>query len=190
MKLKKIITMGLSVMMAVSAMSVSAFAEDIPPYSEVDTTLATQENPVKYIDEATGVTVTIYDPNISVTLTNHKAEELLPFALTLPMADSVYIKKSDLYRVGNRGKTFTLGVNGSLDIAVTSFSGGSQYNISLNEMKGSSPSIEDDAVKAVLENIDTNISYLLNGLNTSGTFYCRFSTWGTPGNASYHVRHS
>lgn len=185
---KKIAVMSLAAMAAVSAMSISASAGDIPTYSKVDTTLATQENPVKYIDEATGVTVTIYDPNISVTLTKHEVEELLPFAATLPMTDSVYIKKGDLNKVGNRGKTFTSSANGNLDVAVTSFSGGPQYNVSLNEMEGSSPSTEDDAVKAVLENLDTNTSYLLEGLNTSGTFYCRFSTWGNAGNASYRVK--
>ena len=64
--LKNIAMMGLAAVMAVSDLSVSVFAEDIPMHSEVNTTLATPENPVTYIDETTGATVTIYDPDIEV----------------------------------------------------------------------------------------------------------------------------
>lgn len=46
MKLRKIITMGLAAIMAVSAMSISAFAANIPMRSEVDTKAASADNPV------------------------------------------------------------------------------------------------------------------------------------------------
>lgn len=51
MKLRKIITMGLAAIMAVSAMSISAFAANIPMRSEVDTKAASADNPVTYRTE-------------------------------------------------------------------------------------------------------------------------------------------
>ena len=49
MKLRKIITMGLAAIMAVSAMSISAFAANIPMRSEVDTKAASADNPVPIV---------------------------------------------------------------------------------------------------------------------------------------------
>ena len=75
MKLRKIITMGLAAIMAVSAMSISAFAANIPMRSEVDTKAASADNPVTYRTED-GIKITIYDPNISLDFAEKEEPEL------------------------------------------------------------------------------------------------------------------
>ena len=80
-KFKKVIALGLAAMAAVSAMSVSAMAAGkeslsdmrLPTISEVDTSQASPENPVTYVDENTGTVVTIYDPDITV-----ESPEIMP----------------------------------------------------------------------------------------------------------------
>ena len=75
MKLRKIITMGLAAIMAVSAMSISAFAANIPMRSEVDTKAASADNPVTYRTED-GIKITIYDPNISLDFAEKEEPEI------------------------------------------------------------------------------------------------------------------
>ena len=75
MKLRKIITMGLAAIMAVSAMSISAFAANIPMRSEVDTKAASADNPVTHRTED-GIKITIYDPNISLDFAEKEEPEI------------------------------------------------------------------------------------------------------------------
>ena len=91
MKLRKIITMGLAAIMAVSAMSISAFAANIPMRSEVDTKAASADNPVTYRTED-GIKITIYDPNISLDF----AEKEEPEIALANASGRVYIPNKEL----------------------------------------------------------------------------------------------
>ena len=108
MKLRKIITMGLAAIMAVSAMSISAFAANIPMRSEVDTKAASADNPVTYRTED-GIKITIYDPNISLDF----AEKEEPEIALANASGRVYIPNIQT-GVGNKTNSFSADGNSNV----------------------------------------------------------------------------
>ena len=77
MKLRKIITMGLAAIMAVSAAAAfrhlrQTFLMRLP---KVDTKAASADNPVTYRTED-GIKITIYDPNISLDFAEKEEPEV------------------------------------------------------------------------------------------------------------------
>lgn len=183
MKLRKIITMGLAAVMAVSAMSISAFAanvtswnEQIPTLSEVDTSLASRENPVKYIDEKTGTIVTIYDPDIRVEF-----PEIMPYSTNSVVVDGrIYVKNGSMTSVGGATDSFEASKTGTIYFTLSDFQY-DEYNVSLNK-EGVT-----DSPLIVLENKATDVSVALKGVKSSVHYEFRVSSWLGAGNATYKI---
>jgi hypothetical protein len=183
MKLRKIITMGLATVMAVSAMSISAFAanvtswdEQIPTLSEVDTSLASRENPVKYIDEKTGTIVTIYDPDISVEF-----PEIMPYSTNSVVVDGrIYVKKGSTTSVGGATDSFEAPKTGTVYFTLSDFQY-DEYNVSLNK-EGVT-----DSPLVVLENKATDVPVALKGAKSGVRYEFRVSSWLGAGSATYEA---
>lgn len=183
-KFKKIIAMGCAAVMAVSIMGVSAFAEtkstekysEIPTLSEVNTSLATADNPVRYIDEKTGTIVTIYNPNITVEF-----PEVMPAALNSVVAEGrIYVKKASETNVGGATKSFNATKNGTVYFTLSDFNF-SEYNVSLNETGTT------DSPLVVLENKSIDVPVALKGVENGVSYQFRVSSWLGSGNASYEA---
>ena len=159
MKLRKIITMGLAAIMAVSAMSISAFAANIPMRSEVDTKAASADNPVTYRTED-GIKITIYDPNISLDF----AEKEEPEIALANASGRVYIPNIQT-GVGNKTNSFS--------------ADGNKYNVALYNSK--------NVCLAVAEDVPKSSEGTLDGTGSDGDYYFRVSTYYTAGNASYYA---
>ena len=129
MKLRKIITMGLAAIMAVSAMSISAFAANIPMRSEVDTKAASADNPVTYRTED-GIKITIYDPNISLDF----AEKEEPEIALANASGRVYIPNIQT-GVGNKTNSFSADGNSIVKFGLSIWEGGPKYNVALYNSK-------------------------------------------------------
>lgn len=179
-KFKKITAMGCAAIMAVSAMSISAFAADnsfdIPTIYEVDITKATAEKPVKYIDEKTKTIVTIYDPNITVEF-----PEIMPMASTSVVAEGrIYVKKASETTVGSATDSFTSTKNGTVYFTLSDFNF-SEYNVSLNKAGTTNSPL------VVLENKSVDVPVALKGVKNGVDYEFRVSSWLGAGNATYEA---
>lgn len=179
-KFKKIMTMSCAAVMAVSAMSMSAFAAsenyNIPTIEQVDVSKASTENPVKYIDEKTGTIVTIYDPNITVEF-----PEVMPAASTSVVAEGrIYVKKANETDVGGATDSFAATKNGTVYFTLSDFNF-SEYNVSLNKVgTANSPLV-------VLENKSVDVPVALKGVKNGVEYEFRVSSWLGAGNATYEA---
>lgn len=183
-KFKKVLALGCATVMAMSVMSISAFAEiesteryfGIPTLSEVDTSLATANNPVKYIDEKTGTIVTIYDPNITVEF-----PEIMPATLNSVVVEGrIYVKKASETNVGGATKSFTSTENGTVYFTLSDFNF-PEYNVSLNETGTT------DSPLVVLENKSIDVPVALKGVENGVSYQFRVSSWLGDGNATYEA---
>lgn len=173
MKLRKIITMGLAAIMAVSAMSISAFAANIPMRSEVDTKAASADNPVTYRTED-GIKITIYDPNISLDF----AEKEEPEIALANASGRVYIPNIQT-GVGNKTNSFSADGNSIVKFGLSIWEGGPKYNVALYNSK--------NVCLAVAEDVPKSSEGTLDGTGSDGDYYFRVSTYYTAGNASYYA---
>ena len=173
MKLRKIITMGLAAIMAVSAMSISAFAANIPMRSEVDTKAASADNPVTYRTED-GIKITIYDPNISLDF----AEKEEPEIALANASGRVYIPNIQT-GVGNKTNSFSADGNSIVKFGLSIWEGGPKYNVALYNSK--------NVCLAVAEDVPKSSEGTLDGTGSDGEYYFRVSTYYTAGNASYYA---
>ncbi len=183
-KFKKNIALGLAAMVAVSVMSMTAFAADncmtsvtyLPAISEVDTSQASLETPVRYIDEKTGTIVTIYDSNITVEF-----PETMPYSSNSVVIDGrIYVKKADAERVGGATDSFKATKNGTVYFTLSDFQY-SEYNVSLNkEGVTNSPLV-------VLENKPADVPVALKGVKNDIRYEFRVSSWLGAGGAAYEA---
>lgn len=181
---KKAMAMGLATMAAVSAMSMSAFAADdcmtsntyLPTISEVDTSQASFETPVRYIDEKTGTIVTIYDPDITVEF-----PEIMPYSSNAVVVDGrIYVKKGSTENVGGATDSFEATKNGTVYFTLSDFQY-SEYNVSLNK-KGVT-----DSPLVVLENKAIDVPVALKGVKNGVSYEFRVSSWLGAGGATYEA---
>lgn len=174
-KLKKVMAMGLATMAAVSAMSINAMAEEIPAYEEVDTSIASQENPVTYMTEE-GIKVTIYDPNISISFS-----EVDPFIETRANVPStpIHINAPDAFGNGTKTEDFNAEANKIVKFGLINWVGGPTYNVALYNAS--------DIRQAVAEGINKNMEATLDGTTSAGSYYFRVSTYDQAGNGRYYA---
>ena len=183
-KFKKVMVMGLATMAAVSAMSMTAFAADncitsatyLPTISEVNTSQASFETPVRYIDEKTGTIVTIYDPDITVEF-----PEIMPYSSNAVVVDGrIYVKKGSTESVGGATDSFKAAKNGTVYFTLSDFQY-SEYNVSLNK-EGVT-----DSPLVVLENKATDVPVALKGVKNGVSYEFRVSSWLGAGGATYEA---
>ena len=183
-KFKKIISLGLATMAAVSAMSISAFATNncmtsvtyLPTISEVDTSKASLETPVRYIDEKTGTIVTIYDPDITVEF----PETMSNSSNSVVVDGRIYVKKGSTENVGGATDSFKATKNGTVYFTLSDFQY-SEYNVSLNR-EGVT-----DSPLVVLENKATDVPVALKGVKSGFSYEFRVSSWLGAGGATYEA---
>ena len=173
-KFKKVMAMGLATMAAVSAMSVSAFAEDIPMHSEVNTTLATPENPVTYIDETTGAKVTIYDPTIEVVFTD------ISMCSVPVLSGNIFVPMGSLTSKGEPTETFIAPSSGTAEFTLYDLP--NEYNVSLNMITNAG-----NSTLAVTENCSPKIGVKFKNITKDKEYFFRLSSWVDDGEASYEV---
>ena len=165
--------MGLAAIMAVSAMSISAFAANIPMRSEVDTKAASADNPVTHRTED-GIKITIYDPNISLDF----AEKEEPEIALANASGRVYIPNIQT-GVGNKTNSFSADGNSIVKFGLSIWEGGPKYNVALYNSK--------NVCLAVAEDVPKSSEGTLDGTGSDGDYYFRVSTYYTAGNASYYA---
>lgn len=165
-KFKKIIAMGLATMMTMSVMSIGAFAAVEEP------------TPTSYITDD-GVNVTIYDPNITVDITE---KPNVGIATASDISEYIYIAKST-DGVGNATESFYCNGTAKAKFGLDLWEGGPYYNVSLCK-EGSNGNY---SVLAVCENVSKTQEATMNGLTATGNYFFRVSTYYTPGNASYYA---
>ena len=177
---KKVIALGLATTAVVSAMSMTALAnyddtayESLPTLSEVDTSKASRETPVKYVDEKTGTIVTIYDPNITVEFPS-----VAPNSNNTVLEGRIYVRKASSERFGTLTESFEATQSGKVNFTLTDFNY-PKYNVSLNHAD-----LPDDPM-VVLENKDIDVPVSLRGVE-SGSSYCfRVSSYMGAGSAEF-----
>ena len=188
--LKKFITLGLAATAAVSVMSMTALADyndrtsfaSLPTLSELDTSKASRENPVKYIDEKTGATVTIYDPNITVNFKPFDWDDLddLESEENLVSDGSIYVKYASNKYFGGAIDSFQAPHDGKVNFTLPVFAY-SKFNVSLNnEGITGSP-------LAVVQNQPVNTSTVFTGLEEGCSYEFRVSSYLGDSNSSYIV---
>ena len=182
--LKKTIALGLATTAVVSAMSMTALANyddtayaSLPTLSKVDTSKASRENPVTYVDEKTGATVTIYDPNITV--------DFRPFDLydlqsqrTVLAEGFIYVPYSNGSSFGGATKSFEAPSKGPVQFALTTFNR-SKFNVSLNEEGVTGSPL------AIVKNQPVGTAAILTGVEEGGSYEFRVSSYEGDGNATY-----
>ncbi|MBQ3545553.1 MAG: hypothetical protein IJA34_11315 [Lachnospiraceae bacterium] len=167
-KFKKLIAMCLTAAMALSMMSIGAFA-------------ATESaEPTSYTTED-GITVTLYDPDITVEFTE-KTNNGITRASSI--TGYVYIA-NPTNGIGNATETFSATGTGTAKakFGLDLWEGGPSYNVSLCKVGANGSA----SVLAVCENIPKIQEATLNGLAAPGNYFFRVSTYYTPGNASYYA---
>ena len=177
---KKILALGLATTAVVSAMSITALAyyddvayASLPTISEVDTSKASRETPVTYIDEATGAIVTIYDPNITVEFASVSSSvgSVVPYGF-------IYVPYASSYRFGGTTKPFKASYDGKVNFSLTTFTH-NKFNFSLNEEGVTGSPL------AVVKNCPINTPAVLNGLKEGTSYEFRVSSYEGDGNATY-----
>lgn len=186
-KFKKIIALGLATTAAVSAMSMTALADykdvayaSLPTLSEVDTSKASHETPVKYIDEKTGATVTIYDPNITVDFKPFDLNDLndLENQKNLVLDGRIYVRYASDKFFGGVTDSFQAPYGGKVNFTLPTFYH-SKFNVSLNkEGVTGSPLV-------VVQNQPVSTSTVLAGLEEGCSYEFRVSSYIGDGNATY-----
>ncbi len=181
---KKIIALGLATTAAVSAMSMTALAgyddtayTSLPTLSDVDTSNASYETPVTYVDEETGAVVTIYDPNITV--------DFRPFDLydlqsqrTVLAEGFLYVPYASNSSYGAATESFEAPYEGPVQFALTTFNH-NKFNVSLNK-----EGVTGSAL-AVIKNQPVGTAAILTGVKEGGSYEFRVSSYEGDGNATY-----
>lgn len=182
--LKKFIALGLATTAVVSAMSMTALADyknvayaSLPTLSEVDTSKASRENPVKYIDEKTGATVTIYDPNITVNFIPFNLNDLQN-QKTVLAEGFIYVPYANNSGFGGVTKSFESAYNGKVNFTLPA-STQNKFNVSLNKEGVTGSPL------AVVLNQPVNTSVVLTGLEEGSSYEFRVSSYLGDGNAAY-----
>ena len=188
--LKKFITLGLAATAAVSVMSMTALADyndrtsfaSLPTLSEVDTSKASRENPVKYIDEKTGATVTIYDPNITVNFKSFDWNDLdnLESQENLVLDGYIYVRYASDKFFGGAIYSFKAPYDGNVNFTFPIFHC-NKFNVSLNKEGITGSPL------AVVQNQPVNTSTVLTGLDEGCNYDFRVSSYLGDGNATYIV---
>ena len=186
--LKKFITLGLAATAAVSAMSITALADyndrtsfaSLPTLSEVDTSKASRETPVKYVDEKTGATVTIYDPNITVNFKPFGLNDLndLENQKNLVLDGYIYVRYASNKYFGGVTDSFQAPYDGKVNFTLPTFTQ-SKFNVSLNKEGVTGSPL------AVVLNQPVNTSVVLTGLEEGSSYEFRVSSYLGDGNAAY-----
>lgn len=184
---KKIIALGLATTAVVSAMSMTALADykdvayaSLPTLSEVDTSKASRETPIKYIDEKTGATVTIYDPNITVNFKPFDLNDLndLENQKNIVLDGRLYVNYASNKYFGGVTDSFQAPYNGKINFTLPVFTQ-NKFNVSLNkEGVIGSP-------LAVVLNQPINTYVVLTGLDAGCRYEFRLSSYEGAGNSAY-----
>ena len=185
--LKKIIALGLATTAAVSTMTMTALADykdvayaSLPTLSEVDTSKASRENPVKYIDEKTDATVTIYDPNITVNFIPFNLNDLQN-QQTLLKEGFIYVPYASNNGYGGLTDSFQAPYDGKINFTLPVFTK-NKFNISLNKAGVTGSPL------AVVLNQPVNTSVVLTGLEERFRYEFRLSSYEGAGNSAYVYR--
>lgn len=177
---KKVIALGLATTAVVSAMSMTALAnyddtayESLPTLSEVDTSKASRENPVTYVDEKTGTIVTICDPSITVSF-----PEAVPYDREVVVEGVIHVKKASSTTVGPATDSFIAPKDGTTYFRLSGFKYNT-YNVTLNR-EGVT-----DSPLVILQNKPTNVDVALTGVKEGKSYEFRVSSWEGDAPANY-----
>ena len=183
--LKKIIALGLATTAVVSAMSITALADyndktsfaSLPTLSEVDTSKASRETPVKYVDQKTGATVTIYDPNITVNFIPFNLNDLQN-QKTVLAEGFIYVPYASNSGFGGVTDSFQAPYDGKINFTLPVFTQ-NKFNVSLNKEGVTGSPL------AVVLNQPVNTSVVLTGLDAGCRYEFRLSSYEGAGNSAY-----
>lgn len=179
--LKKIIAFGLATTVAVLAMSMTALADyddmtsyaSLPTLSEVDTSKASTETPVTYIDEKTGAIVTIYDPSITV-----ECPSVSPNVGSVVAEGYIYVPYASNKRFGSAPDSFEALYDGQVSFTLLTFHY-DKYNFSLNKEGVTGSPL------AVVKNYPIATPATLTGLKEGVRYEFRVSSYIGDGNSTY-----